>query len=222
MCFCQCCCSVPVACLSARSCNPTCRVYLLPPPPPSLLADEPKEIKTLYKRFRRLDRANRGTISGDDLTMIPELCMNPLASRITGLFERDVEDRINFRSFVAGLSMFGPSSSRDVKLKAAFRVFDVDSDGFISETDLKRVVNLMVGKTLSPETAARIITSTLQDADFDKDGKIGPSDFEASLGEAAQALLCVHVKGNKLGMSWEGSAAQLLGGGQQPQQVPAN
>jgi Ca2+-binding EF-hand superfamily protein len=43
-------------------------------------ADAPKEIKILYKRFRRLDRSGRGTISADDLTMIPELAMNPLAS----------------------------------------------------------------------------------------------------------------------------------------------
>ena len=83
---------------------------LHPPTSPSLSpprADEPKEIKSLYRRFRRLDRSGRGTISTEDLTMIPELFMNPLAKRLCAMFERDEADRINFRNFARGLSVLG-------------------------------------------------------------------------------------------------------------------
>ena len=82
---------------------------------PLPLADEPKEIKTLYRRFRRLDRGFRGTISTDDLTMIPEVVMNPLSPRLVAMFERDAEDRINFRSFARGLSVLSDHALPEVK-----------------------------------------------------------------------------------------------------------
>lgn len=78
-------------------------------------AVEPQEIKTLYRRFRRLDRGGKGTISTDDLLMIPEVSMNPLAQRLTALFQRDAEDRINFKSFVAGLSVFAGRARPEVR-----------------------------------------------------------------------------------------------------------
>lgn len=85
-----------------------------------LHADEPKEIKALYKRFRRLDRSGRGTLSNDDLLMIPEIAMNPLSSRLAALFERDGEEgRINFKSFVSALAIFSDRSRCDAKARGA-------------------------------------------------------------------------------------------------------
>jgi Ca2+-binding EF-hand superfamily protein len=55
---------------------------------------EPKEIKSLYRRFRRLDRKGRGTLSVDDLAMIPEVIMNPLHRRLIAMFECDKEGSI--------------------------------------------------------------------------------------------------------------------------------
>ena len=75
----------------------------------------------LYKRFRRLDRGGRGTISLDDLTMIPEIAMNPLSPRLAVLFERDAEDRINFKSFVTALATFSDKSDPEAKCRGAVR-----------------------------------------------------------------------------------------------------
>lgn len=83
-----------------------------------LAAVSPKEIKTLYKRFRRLDRTGRGTISTDDLTMIPEVCMSPLAPRICEvLFEFDGDGRVNFASFAKGLAFFNRKAPTEVKME---------------------------------------------------------------------------------------------------------
>ena len=79
-------------------------------------ADEPKEVRTLYKRFRRLDRSGKGTISVDDLLMIPEVVMNPLAQRLVHMFDRDAEDRINFRAFVMGLSVFNEKATAEARI----------------------------------------------------------------------------------------------------------
>ena len=80
---------------------------------------EPKEIKSLYKRFRRLDVAQRGTLGEDDLLRIPEVIMNPLAPRMLAMFERNGEGRINFRSFARGLSVFNERATPDVKRDGA-------------------------------------------------------------------------------------------------------
>lgn len=82
-------------------------------------ADEPKEIKALYKRFRRLDRSGRGTLSNDDLQMIPEIAMNPLSSRLQVLFVKDSEDRINFKSFVSALAIFSDKARPELKTRGA-------------------------------------------------------------------------------------------------------
>ena len=82
-------------------------------------ADEPKEIKALYKRFRRLDRSGRGTLSNDDLQMIPEIAMNPLSARLQVLFVKDGEDRINFKSFVSALAIFSDKARPDLKTRGA-------------------------------------------------------------------------------------------------------
>ena len=41
-----------------------------------------EEIEGLYKRFRSLDRGHKGYISGDEFLDIPELSLNPIASRL--------------------------------------------------------------------------------------------------------------------------------------------
>ena len=80
------------------------------------MPDEPKEIKTLYKRFRRLDLGQRGTLGDDDLLRIPEVIMNPLAPRLIAIFDRNADGRIDFRAFARALSLFNERSSPQVKI----------------------------------------------------------------------------------------------------------
>ena len=47
------------------------------------------EIRRLYKRFRKLDTSKSGGVTRKDLLKIPELSMNPLAQRITSLFQSE-------------------------------------------------------------------------------------------------------------------------------------
>ena len=143
-------------------------------------ADEPKEIKSLYRRFRRLDRGGRGTISEADLTMIPEVVMNPLAKRLCAMFDRDEGDRINFRSFARGLSVLGERASPDVKTRALFRIYDADGDGFITEADIRAVLALATGKAMEPSEVAEVVKQTLAAVDKDGDGKISLDDFRAT------------------------------------------
>ena len=77
-----------------------------------------------------------------------------------------------------------------------FRLYDIDGDGMISPSDLKKLLEIMVGKAMSPATMEAVIESTLQEADCDKDGKISYEDFEQSLSQVGVAweLFTVPVK----------------------------
>ena len=54
--------------------------------------------------------------------MVPELAMSPLAPRIVALFERDVEDGINFNHFLRTLQPFRVTAPIQQKLKCTAKV----------------------------------------------------------------------------------------------------
>lgn len=132
------------------------------------------EVKRLYRRFQKLDRNQSGTLEADELMMIPELAMNPLVPRIVAVF-----DSVNFRQFVNNLGVFGPNGSVDAKVDFAFRVYDVDGDGFVSEEDLEAVLKMMVGDNIADDSLHRVVRKVFADADKDGDGLISKDEFSA-------------------------------------------
>jgi serine/threonine-protein phosphatase 2B regulatory subunit len=130
------------------------------------------EIKRLYNRFQKLDRNQSGTLEADELMMIPELAMNPLVPRIVAVF-----DSVNFRQFVNHLGVFGPNGAVEDKIEFAFRIYDVDGDGFVSEDDLEAVLRMMVGDNIGDDSLHRVIRKVFSDADKDGDGLISRAEF---------------------------------------------
>lgn len=162
--------------LAARRTRPPVGAY---PTTDRPLADEPKEIKSLYRRFRRLDIKSRGTISVDDLTMIPEVHMSPLGLRVCSMFSRDAEGRINFRSFARGLSVLGSRAPVATRSEALFKIYDVDGDGRISEEDIRVVLRMATGSALSAAALNEVAAQTLRAGDKDGDGVISLDDWRA-------------------------------------------
>lgn len=85
-----------------------------------------QDIKSLWRRFVKLDRGRIGVIGSQDIMMVPEVAMNPLAQRITAVLEksrraRDMEDdsgyMINFRSFVCTLAVFSEKAPVEDKVQ---------------------------------------------------------------------------------------------------------
>jgi serine/threonine-protein phosphatase 2B regulatory subunit len=132
--------------------------------------------------------------------------MNPLLPRITALFGikgsavslfrstltcNAGDDHINFKQFVTVLSAVSPSAPKEERIKCipfgmsihfncipgAFKVYDINDDGFITQEELFNVLKLMVGKNLTDDQLQVIARSTLQRADKDKDGKISLDEF---------------------------------------------
>ena len=76
-----------------------------------------REIQTLYKRFRSLDKRHKGYLSEDELMSIPELAISPLASRVVQVFQN-----LNFVDFCRVLAAFSDRATREEKLDFMFRV----------------------------------------------------------------------------------------------------
>jgi Ca2+-binding EF-hand superfamily protein len=138
-----------------------------------------EEIKYLSKRFRKLDTNSDGMITQEEFMSIPELQTNPLVSRIIEIFDTDKTGTINFREFVNGMSLFSENSQEQRMgiLKFAFRIYDMDNDGFISNGELFQVLKLMVADNLTDTELQQIVDKTILYADEDNDQKISFQEF---------------------------------------------
>jgi len=59
----------------------------------------------------------------------------------------------------------------------AFRIYDMDKDGFISNGELFQVLKMMVGTNLKDSQLQQIVDKTILSADKDGDGRISFEEF---------------------------------------------
>ena len=53
--------------------------------------------------------------------------------------DHDGSGELDFEEFVSGMSKFSSSEDREAKLRFAFKIYDIDNDGFISNGELYQV-----------------------------------------------------------------------------------
>ncbi|KAF7993996.1 hypothetical protein HCN44_011265 [Aphidius gifuensis] len=144
------------------------------------------EIRRLGKRFRKLDLDNSGALSIDEFMSLPELQQNPLVQRVIDIFDADGNGEVDFKEFIQGVSQFSVkvanSGDKESKLRFAFRIYDMDNDGFISNGELFQVLKMMVGNNLKDTQLQQIVDKTILFADKDEDGKISFEEFCSVVG----------------------------------------
>jgi serine/threonine-protein phosphatase 2B regulatory subunit len=59
----------------------------------------------------------------------------------------------------------------------AFKIYDMDNDGYISNGELFQVLKMMVGTNLKDIQLQQIVDKTIIIADLDGDGKISYEEF---------------------------------------------
>ncbi|CRK17006.1 hypothetical protein BN1723_011192 [Verticillium longisporum] len=135
------------------------------------------EVDRLRKRFMKLDNDNSGTIERDEFLSLPQISSNPLATRMIAIFDEDGGGDVDFQEFVSGLSAFSSKGNKEQKLRFAFKVYDIDRDGYISNGELFIVLKMMVGSNLKDQQLQQIVDKTIMEADLDNDGKISFDEF---------------------------------------------
>jgi serine/threonine-protein phosphatase 2B regulatory subunit len=98
------------------------------------------------------------------------------------IFDEDGGGDVDFQEFVQGLSAFSSKGDKEQKLKFAFKVYDIDRDGYISNGELFIVLKMMVGSNLKDQQLQQIVDKTIMEADLDKDGKISFEEFVKMVG----------------------------------------
>lgn len=121
--------------------------------------------------------------------------MNPLVpTRLMAIIAPGGRE-VSFKGFLQILSVFHPRASADEKLKCtflytfgpsypslvAFKVYDIDDDGRIGESELTQVLQLMVGAHLTEEELSQVVKQILSVADPSGKGFIDYGDFRKSL-----------------------------------------
>jgi len=135
------------------------------------------ELKRLYRRFKKLDKDGSGTLTTDEFLSIPEFASNPLLERVIAIFDTNKDEEIEFKEFISALSIFSGKDNKEAKLKFAFKIYDINDDGFISNGELFQVLKMMVGTNLNDVQLQQIVDKTILEADTDKDGKISFNEF---------------------------------------------
>jgi serine/threonine-protein phosphatase 2B regulatory subunit len=93
------------------------------------------------------------------------------------IFDEDGGGDVDFQEFVSGLSAFSSKGNKEEKLRFAFKVYDIDRDGYISNGELFIVLKMMVGSNLKDNQLQQIVDKTIMEADKDRDGKISFEEF---------------------------------------------
>merc|ERR1712156_434346 len=135
------------------------------------------EIRRLGKRFKKLDLDGSGSLSIEEFMSLPELQQNPLVRRVIDIFDDDGNGEVDFKEFIQGLSHFSAKGDMESKLRFAFRIYDMDNDGFASNGELFQVLKMMVGNHLKDTQLRQIVDKTIILYDKDNDGKISFDEF---------------------------------------------
>ena len=142
----------------------------------------PDEVSRLAKRFKKLDADGSGSLSWEELMNIPELGQNPLVQRVVDVFDEDKNGEVDFNEFLQGLSLFSTKGEKEDKLRFAFKIYDMDNDGYISNGELYQVLKMMVGTNLKDTQLQQIVDRTILFADKDQDGRLSFEEFTVAVG----------------------------------------
>ena len=137
-----------------------------------------EEIHTLYLKFKALDAKKTGKLELEEFFKVPEVSENPLAERVIKIFDKNRDNKISFSEFVQGISSLHSESSDEEKIKFAFKIYDIDEDGYISNGDLFQALRIMVGDTINDVNLQQLVDRTIIKADKDMDGMVSYPEFK--------------------------------------------
>ncbi|KAI4355239.1 hypothetical protein L6164_004032 [Bauhinia variegata] len=144
------------------------------------------EVESLYELYQKLSVSvvKDGFIRKEDLHFALFRNNNKrsiFVDRIFDLFDVNRNGRIDFGDFVRSLSVFHPKTPEAVKMKYAFKLYDLRHTGYIERQELKEMVIALLGESdlvLSDDVVETIVDKTFVEVDAKGDGRIDIEEWE--------------------------------------------
>ena len=136
------------------------------------------DILKLYRRFKELDLDGSGTLEPSELMQISKDEANPLMERVIEVFDTDGSASISFLEFLVGIGRLSAAATAEDKEKFLFEVYDVNKDGFISHSDLFKVMKMMVGTNLNDQQLQQLVDRAIRNADKEYNGRLSFEQFQ--------------------------------------------
>ncbi|HEY3254596.1 MAG TPA: EF-hand domain-containing protein [Polyangiaceae bacterium] len=141
----------------------------------SALSPADAELLRLLERAFAHHAGKDSRLDIDDLRRALGLRSEYLTRRIFGAFDRNGDGQISKHEFLAGVRALVMGSVRE-KLAFAFRLWDHDSDGFLTREELLRMISLSLAESDVEERvnqpAAQLASVLLSKADTNGDGRV--------------------------------------------------
>ncbi|XP_041449034.1 neo-calmodulin-like [Drosophila obscura] len=136
----------------------------------------PEQIKEIRDAFSVYDRDNTGSITCQELgVVLRSLGQTPTEAELYDMIEEIDADNSGTIEFVEFLQMMAKNYqvlNKDESVKAAFEVFDRDTDGFISAQEMRYVIASLGEKLTDQE-----FDEMFREADLDNDGQLSYDEF---------------------------------------------
>ena len=138
-----------------------------------LTSEQMSEFKETFLLF---DKDGDGSISAKELGIVMRsLGQNPTEADIQRMIneaDMDMNDVIDFEEFVLLMERQVTSADRKNEIRQAFSLFDKNGNGFITASEIKRVMT-----NLGEKLTAEEVDEMIREADIDGDGQINYEEF---------------------------------------------
>jgi serine/threonine-protein phosphatase 2B regulatory subunit len=139
------------------------------------------DVRKLYNRFVTLDTDRSGQLEIHEILRVHDVHSNPVAKRVISVLDTNKNNKISFVEFLVGVARLTAATDPELRVKFFFDLYDVNGDGYISNGDLFRTLELMSADDLSDEQRQQLVDRTIRDADGDLDGLLTFKEFKRAV-----------------------------------------